>query len=127
MLSFRFCWVVCHPDRHFKPFPSSIRDILHDTLTAPQDALVCFIESLDKTYECILLGILKVKWKLVDRLQCGFVSLRPLCVKSLVKIFAIWFGSETTRLVTSWRNEHPKDGALSACSSLITLVEIDDS
>ena len=110
--------MVCQLDRLCQSFPSSIRDILDD-LPA----------TLDETYERILLEIPKEKWKHAHRLlQCLFVSVRPLRVEELAEVLAVRFDTaKTPDLIMSWREEDPEDAVLSACSSLIAVVKVDDS
>jgi ankyrin repeat protein len=110
--------VVCQLDRLCQSFPSSIRDILDDLPT-----------TLDETYKRILLEIPEEKWKHASRLlQCLFVSFRPLRAEELAEVLAVRFDSEDTPdLMKSWREADPEDALLSACSSLISVVEVIDS
>ena len=69
------------------------------------------------------------KWKHAHRLfQCLIVSFRPLRVEELAEVLAIRFDSETTPgLIMGWRPENTEDAILSVCSSLISVVKVDDA
>ena len=97
-------------------FPASIQSILEH-----------LPESLDETYEHTLLGIDKVKRQFAHRLfQCLTVSLRPLRVEELAEILAVRFDAGAfPQFNTSWRLGDAEEAVLSACSSLITVVEVD--
>ena len=63
-------------------------------------------------------------------LQCLVVAIRPLRVEELAEILAFDFeeaSGATPRLIKDWRWEDPQQAVLSACSSLITLVDDGDS
>jgi len=81
--------------------------------------------SLDDTYERALQGILKEKWQHAHRLfQCLVVAIRPLRVDELAEIFAVDFDSGTVpNLLEAWRSDHPEEAVLSACSTLIAVIE----
>jgi hypothetical protein len=81
--------------------------------------------TLDDTYERILQGIPKEKFQHARRLfQCIVAAIRPLQVEELAEIFAIEFGpNEVTNLVEGWRPEDPEEAVLSACSSLIAIID----
>jgi len=99
-------------------FPSSIHRILNELPT-----------TLDETYERTLSEIPEEKWKQAHRLfQCLIVAFRPLRIDELAEVLAIRFESETTpELIKGWRPEDTEDAVLSACSSLIAVVEVDSS
>ena len=99
-------------------FPSRIRQILDELPT-----------TLDETYERILSDIPEENWKHAYRLiQCLVFSFRPLHIDELAEVFATRFNSETTPdLIQGWRLENTEDAVLSACSSLIAIVEVGDS
>jgi hypothetical protein len=94
--------------------PSSIRKVL-DELPI----------TLDDTYERILLSIPKEKFQHARRLfQCIVAAIRPLRVEELAEIFAIKFNpNEGTNLVEGWRPENAEEAVLSACSSLIAVID----
>ncbi len=98
-------------------FPSSIRQTLNELPT-----------TLDETYERTLLEIPEEKWKHAHRLfQCLVVSFRPLHIDELAEVLAIRFDSETTPdLIQGWRPENTEDAVLSACSSLIAIIDVDN-
>ena len=99
-------------------FPTAIRRAL-DTLP----------ESLDDTYERILLGIDKEKQRYARRLfQCLTVSIRPLRVEELAEILAVQLEEgQDSEYDTEWRPEDAHQAVLSACSSLIAIVNVNGS
>ena len=112
----RFRWVSCQLKVLRRSFPSSIRDTLE---TLPK--------TLDATYEHILLGIDEEKWEFAHRLfQCLSVSVRPLRVEELAEILAVRFDpGALPRFHTGWRLGDADEAVLSACSSLITVINVD--
>ena len=94
--------------------PSSIRKALDELPT-----------TLDETYERALQGIPKEKRQHAHHLfQCLVVAIRPLRVEELAELFAIEFDQDSgPRLNEGWRPENPENALLSACSSLIAVVE----
>jgi hypothetical protein len=109
----RFRWVYCQLDAIRQCFPSSIRKILNELPT-----------TLDETYERALEGIPKQKREHAHRLfQCLVAAIRPLYVEELAEIFAIKFDQGgTANLKKGWRPENPEEAILSACSTLIAVV-----
>jgi len=85
--------------------------------------------TLDETYERALQGIPKEQRQHAHHLfQCLVVAIRPLRVEELAEIFAIEFDPDSEpNLNEGWRPENPEDAVLSACSTLITLIENNDS
>ena len=94
--------------------PSSIRKALNELPT-----------TLDETYERALDGIPKEKRQHAHRLfQCLVVAIRPLRVEELAEVFAIEFEADTgPSLREGWRPESPEHAVLSACSTLIAVIE----
>jgi hypothetical protein len=94
--------------------PSSIRKALNELPT-----------TLDETYERALDGIPKEKRQHAHRLfQCLVVAIRPLHVEELAEVFAIEFEANAgPSLKEGWRPESPEDAILSACSTLIAVIE----
>jgi ankyrin repeat protein len=90
-------------------------------------------DSLDETYERILKGIHKTNQGHVQRLlQCLAVAIRPLRVDELAEILtfdpdAIEGEVSTFDADSSSRSEDQEQELLSACPSLITIVESRDS
>ncbi len=83
--------------------------------------------TLDETYERILLGIDREKREHAIRLfQCLAFSRRPLRASELAEVFAIEFGKTAPMLNTSLRPEDADEAVLSACSTLVTTIELDD-
>jgi hypothetical protein len=93
---------------------SSIRKALNELPT-----------SLDDTYERALQEIPKEKWQHAHRLfQCLVAAIRPLRVNELAEIFAIKFDADRSlSLMEGWRPENAEEAVLSACSTLIAIVE----
>jgi ankyrin repeat protein len=100
--------------------PSSIRKVLDELPT-----------TLDETYERALKEIPKEQRQHAHRLfQCLVVAIRPLRVEELAEIFAIDFDDDAgPNLKEGWRPEDSEDAVLSACSTLIAVIDddIDDS
>jgi hypothetical protein len=83
-------------------------------------------ESLDETYERILKEIKKPNRAHARRvLQCLVVAIRPLRVTELAEVLAVDFDDAEgiPRLKPDWRWEEQELALLSACSSLIAIVE----
>jgi hypothetical protein len=81
---------------------------------------------LDETYERILKEIKKPNRDLAQRvLQCLVVATRPLRVAELAEVLAVDFDDAEgiPRLKPDWRWEEQELALLSACSSLIAIVE----
>jgi ankyrin repeat protein len=98
--------------------PSSIRKALDELPT-----------TLDETYERALQGIPKEKQQHAHHLfQCLVVAIRPLRVEELAELFAIEFDHDSgPSLNEGWRPENPEFALLSACSTLIAVIENDGS
>ena len=113
----RFRWVYCQLDNLRRCMPSSIRKSLNELPI-----------TLDETYERTLQGIPKQKWQHAHRLfQCLVAAIRPLRVEELAEIFTIEFGSNVANsLVEDWRPEDPEEAVLSACSTLISIIDDDE-
>ena len=109
----RFRWVVCQVDRLRRTFPASIRSVLND-----------LPKTLDETYGHTLLGIDDEKREYARRLfRCITVSIRPLRVEELAEILAVQFDkAELPTFNAAWRPENAEEAVISACSSLISIV-----
>ena len=86
-------------------------------------------ESLDETYERILKEIKKPNKRLAQRvLQCLVVAIRPLRVAELAEVLAVDFedAEGIPRLKPDWLWDDEEEALLSACSSLIAIVEAGD-
>ena len=82
--------------------------------------------TLDETYERILLGIDREKREHAIRLlKCLAFSGRPLRVKELAEVLAVQFDTAIPRLDTSLRPEDAHEAVLSACSTLVAIIEPD--
>jgi hypothetical protein len=110
--------VFCQLDTLRRCMPSSIRKALNELPI-----------TLDDTYTRALACIPKEKWRHAHRLfQCLIAAIRPLSVDELGEIFTIQFDSKAgPKLVEDWRPLNPEDAVLSACSSLIVIVNVKDS
>jgi ankyrin repeat protein len=116
IISDRFRWVFCQLDRLRRCFPPSIRRILNE-LPA----------TLDETYERTLQEIPKDKKEHAYRLfQCLVAAIRPLHVEELAELFAIEIDQAATpNVMKGWRPENPEEAILSACSTLIAIIDGD--
>jgi hypothetical protein len=112
----RFRWTVCQLEALRNSFPSAIHRALDD-----------LPESLDETYNRILLSIAQERREYAQRLlQCLAVSIRPLRVEELAEVLAIRFeAGKQPDYDVKWRPENSEDAVLSACSSLISIVDLD--
>ena len=110
----RFRWVYCQLDTLRRCFPSSIRKTLNE-----------LPPTLDETYERTLQEIPKEKKQHAHRLfQCLIAAIRPLRVEELAEIFAIDFDEDAaSNFVEDWRPEIPEEAMLSACSTLIAVID----
>ncbi len=87
-------------------------------------------ESLDETYERVLKEIKKPNRDHARRLlQCLVVAIRPLRVEELAEVLAVDFddGEGIPRWNPNWRWEDEEQALLTSCSSLISIIETDDS
>jgi len=115
MFPHRFRWVFCQLEVLRQSFPSSVRCVLAE-----------LPESLDETYERILQQIPKSNREHAHRLlQCLTVSIRPLHVEELAEVLAINFSAPggTPLVDEKLRWEDKEQAVLSACSSLIAIVQ----
>ncbi|KAN0138119.1 Ankyrin repeat-containing domain protein [Lactarius tabidus] len=115
-----FRWVFCQLEVLQHCFPQSIRRTLNE-----------LPNSLDETYERVLKEIGMANRGHAHRLlQCLTVAIRPLRVDELAEILALDFDvaeGMTPELNVDWRWKDQQRAVLSACSSLITLVDDGDS
>src|SRR6266851_5723972 len=118
MIPNRFRWVFCQLDTLRRRMPSSLRKALNEMPTTLHD-----------TYERALEEIPKEKRQHAHRLfQCLVAAIRPLRVEELAEIFAIEFDAEAGLILSEgWRPENPEEAVLSACSTLIAIIEDSDS
>ena len=84
-------------------------------------------ESLDGTYERILLGIEKERREFAHRLfQCLTVAVRPLRVDELAGILAIrFYPGQLPQYHVAWQLDDAQEAVLSTCSSLLSVVNLD--
>ena len=99
-------------------FPPSVRSILDE-----------LPDSLDETYERILKEVRKPNQVYAHRLlQCLVAAVRPLRVKELAEVLTFDFKAEGIPTLNSgWRLEDQEEAVMSACSSLVVIVEGEDS
>ncbi len=90
-----------------------------------EDALAELPETLDETYERTLGGIQKADWAFAHRVfQFVAVASRPLRVKEVASLFAFDFKvGLIPKFHEDWRLEDPADAVLSACSTLLSVVD----
>jgi ankyrin repeat protein len=86
-------------------------------------------ETLDETYGRTLREINKADWEFAHRLfQFVAVAARPLRVEELAELLAFDFkAGPIPKFHEDWRLEDPVDAVLSACSSLLVVVDVEDS
>ena len=118
MIPDRFRWVYCQLDTLRRCMPSSLRKALNELPI-----------TLDDTYERALKEIPKEKQQHAHRLfQCLVAAIRPLRAEELAEIFAIDFDLKSElSLLEDWRPVNPEEAVLSACSTLISIIEDDGS
>jgi ankyrin repeat protein len=112
---FRFRWVFCQLETLRHCLPPSVPRILEE-----------LPETLDETYERILREIPKTNRVHAHRLlQCLAVAVRPLAVEELAEVLAINFdaGGVIPKLNENLRWADQEQAVLSACSSLVAIVE----
>src|SRR5579863_4053987 len=119
MVSLRFRWIYCQLEILRHCLPASVRRILAE-----------LPETLDETYERILQQIPKSNQVYSHRLlQCLTVAVRPLRVEELAEVLAVDFGTSEgiPKLNEELRWEDQEQAVLSACSSLIAVIEDEGS
>jgi hypothetical protein len=105
----------------------TLRHCLPPTVRRTLDELP---ESLDETYERVIKEIKKPNRDHALRiLQCLVVAVRPLRVEELAEVLAVDFDDAEgiPKLNPNWRWEDQEQALLSSCSSLIAIVESDES
>src|SRR6267154_2839265 len=113
----RFRWVFCQLETLRHCLPPSVRRFLDE-----------LPESLDETYERILMEIKKPNRDHARRLlQCLVVATRPLVVEELTEVLAVDFGDAEgiPKLKLDWRWDDEEQALLTSCSSLIAIVDTD--
>jgi hypothetical protein len=86
-------------------------------------------DTLDATYERTLQEINNTNWEFAQRLlQCVAMVSRPLRVEELAEILAFDFKTGPIPIYREdWQLEDPVEAVLSTCSTLLALVNVDDS
>ena len=112
----RFRWVDCQLAYLADCFSRNIQSILNG-LPA----------TLDETYGRTLREIKDTKWESAQQLLvCVSVAPRPLRVEELAEILAFDFKSgEIPKFHKDWRLKNPVEAILSACSTLLTVVNVE--
>ena len=84
--------------------------------------------TLDETYERTLGEINEADWEFSHRLfQFAAVASRPLRVEELAQLLAFDFkAGSIPKFHEDWSPEDPTDAVLSACSSLLAVVDVGD-
>jgi hypothetical protein len=110
--------VFCQLDSLRQCLPARIRKALDE-----------LPESLDGTYGRILQGIHKQNRQFAHRIfQCVAITSRPLRVEELAEFLAFDFDTGPIPMYRpDWRPEDPLFAVLSTCSSLLAVVEVEDS
>ncbi|KAH9963654.1 hypothetical protein BJV74DRAFT_799719 [Russula compacta] len=114
-----FRWVFCQLETLRYCLPPSVRRILAE-----------LPETLDETYERILSEIPKSNQVHAHRLlQCLTVAVRPLHVSELAEVLAVDFGGTggIPKLKEDLRWEDQEQAVLTACSTLIAVIDDEDS
>src|SRR6266851_1748263 len=114
----RFQWVYCQLSYLENCLPGRIRHAL-DELPA----------TLDATYERTLREINDLNWEFARRLlQCVAVVSRPLRVEELAEFLAFDFSAgPIPKFREDWRLEDPLEAVLSTCSTLLSLVDFNNT
>jgi len=117
-ISGRFRWVYCQLDYLGKCLPGRIQHTLGELPV-----------TLDETYERTLQEIDDTNWEFARRLiQCVAVVSRPLRVEELAEFLAFDFKvGQIPRFREDWRLEDPVEAVLSTCSTLVSVVNVEDS
>jgi len=86
-------------------------------------------DTLDGTYERTLREIKDTNWEFAQRLLlCVAVVSRPLRIEELAEFLAFDFkAGPIPKFRDDWRLEDPAEAVLSTCSTLLVLVNVDDS
>jgi ankyrin repeat protein len=117
---YRFRWVYCQLEVLQHCLGSSIRQTLEQ-----------LPETLDDTYARVLSQIPHVNRANAHRmLQCLVVAVRPLRVEELAELLAFEFGTAQAAVPkyrADWRPNDQVHAVQSTCSSLISIVDDDDS
>src|SRR6267142_411355 len=114
----RFQYVFCQIDVVRRSLPGRIQQTLDDLPI-----------TLDATYERTLKDIDSQHQEYAQRLfQCVAVALRPLRVEELAEFFAFDFkAGPIPRFHEDWRAEDPVEAVLSTCSTLLAVVDVENS
>jgi ankyrin repeat protein len=114
MLSNRFRWVFCQLEVLRQCLPNNLLRILQE-----------LPKSLDETYQRILMEINYANQKEAHRLlQCLAVAHRPLRVEELAEVLALDVDAGgIPKFNAKWRWEDHEAAVLSACSSLVSVID----
>jgi ankyrin repeat protein len=114
----RFRWAYCQLDYLGKCLPGRIWHALDE-----------LPETLDATYERTLQEINDTNWEFAQRLLlCVAVVSRPLRVEELAELLAFDFkAGSIPKYREDWRLHDPVEAVLSTCSTLLALVNVENS
>src|SRR5260221_10358261 len=114
----RFRWVDCQLKYLARCLPVDLQRALNE-----------LPETLDGTYERTLGEIEEVNWEAAQRLlRCVAVASRPLRVEELAEILAFNFDAgPIPKFHVDCRLEDPVEAVLSICSTLLSLVNVENS
>ncbi|KAN0141723.1 hypothetical protein V8E53_000185 [Lactarius tabidus] len=109
-----FRWVYCQLEALQPCFPNNLRRMLEE-----------LPKSLDETYQRILKEINNANQKQAHQLlQCLAVARRPLEVEELAEVLALEVDAGgIPKFNTKWRWEDHEAAVLSACSSLVSVID----
>ncbi|KAH8979976.1 hypothetical protein EDB86DRAFT_2814145 [Lactarius hatsudake] len=111
-----FQWVICQLEALRRRIPGTIARALKE-----------LPRTLDETYERILLGIDEDNHEYAHCLfQCLCASVRPLRLAELAEVLTVLLdtGRDSEDHI-DWRSEDAQNALISACSSLITVINVD--
>jgi hypothetical protein len=114
----RFRWAYCQLDTLSRCLPPDIPQTLNE-----------LPDTLDDMYMQTFKRISKQKQHHAHRLlQCLVAAIRPLRVEELAQIFTIKFDTDAGyNMVENWRPENPEEQVLSACSTLVSVIDDENS
>src|SRR6266850_5802141 len=113
-------------DRRFRWASCQLKTLRRTPLQKIPSALKALPKSLDEAYERKLQGIDEEKWEYAHRIfQFLTVSARPLYIQEVAEVFSIDIDkdSEATKFKPRFRPKNPELAVLSACTSLIAVVD----
>lgn len=118
LTSSRFHWIIRQMDLLPSSLPATVVRVAED-----------FPETLDETYERILLRYPEENWEHTYRVfQTLMVATRPLTMEELCLVLAIDFIAEVTpKYEEIWRSDDPEGNLITVCSTFLSFVDVDGS